>query len=159
MMPIAAALARSGRGTGWLQTLLEALPGLLLDDTHRAEASQRLMQLGKAAQTGPLARLLIAAELQCTGHGAEAMQVRRLAATACTFEPMWSDVMTIAGALGIGDDLRQLGAWWRQQPELKELLADCNGADADAKALRAGFARLWADGLGELVRRIIQSND
>ncbi len=157
MAMLAASLATTLTGDGWPCLTLQALPSLLLGGAHRRAAAIRMRTL--AADTGPLARAAIAAEFRLAGLAIPASQMRESALQACEFAAFWRDVLDVADALSLRDQLQQLGAFWREQPELQPLFADLRGEDADSAALRRGFETLWDAGLGRVVRDLLRRSD
>lgn len=150
---VAQAPAEAGR----LQPLLESLPALLLGASHQRAGAKRLVDLAIADDAGPLLRAAVAVAMHVVGADEVAADLRELAAQDCRFEPFWQDLVAFADLFGARPLLQQLGAQWRQQPELQPLFADLSGglpADgADEAACKRGCELLWKLGGGELLRR------
>lgn len=144
-------------GSGWPRQVMEALPALMLGGGTRADAARRIFALARRTETGPLARVGIAAELRFAGFAEAATAIQQLASENCTAEAVWQDLRALVEAAGHPDGLQQLGACWRKRPQLRELFADLSGDDADEQAARRGFQCLWEAGLGAVVQHLIET--
>jgi hypothetical protein len=134
---------------GWPADLCGAFGTLLLG---RGPVAGRSFAAFEANETyGPIAMSVAAQGLEFLGVAGPSDHFLRVASERWGFEAAYRDLDSVASKIpAVGNVMHDLGAQWRNLPELASLFAALpTDGDGDREAFRLGLQELWRAGLGE----------
>lgn len=137
---------------GHLVDLAAAAASLMLGQTRQMNA--RLGTIVRSERHGSLSLAILARAWSLLGNERAAATFRKVAVEEWSFDSIYGDLAELGASF---ESLRaapaRIGAAWRTQPELQELLAGVpEGEAGDLAAWRKGLELLWTSG-GEKVLR------